>query len=176
MAGNPVTKDEIIRRFIDLVKTPTTKTVTWHSGGLFPVTGTSHNLLGSSTQANPTTNDLPQGDPLTTRVFHILHGFALQMTRFRRVTYRVTSNDSSSNVGSTTQWAALNNLIWFDIPAVPAPGIVVDSGQLDTFLRALKAEIDRIQASGSYQINIHAYQYVCHSSCHSSCHGSRGRR
>lgn len=171
MPGNPVTKDQIIQRFIDLVKTPTARPVTWHSNVPFQVAPrVHHNLLGAASEPNPTTSQLPAGEPLTTRIFHILHGFALKLTRFREVTYSVS--DNSGTGVRRTSWAALNNLIWFEIPAVPAPGAVVDDAALNAFLQRLKMAVEDIQTGDTYRIEINA----CHSSCHSSCHGSRGRR
>ncbi|MFN3453359.1 MAG: hypothetical protein ACK41T_00265 [Pseudobdellovibrio sp.] len=159
-------------------------------------TNGNHQLLGPSGQPaltypsswpNAQTGESGTGNIATTNVFFILHGFALALTRHRRAhAWILRGNPGSTNnagdTGSTTRPLdlgvrltsyAVNNVVWFDYPSMPAPGATITNADINTFLSNLKTQIETIRDSTTSNV---ADIVACHLSCHSACHGSRGRR
>ncbi len=119
-------------------------------------------------------NSTASGSTATTNAFFIMHGFALRLTRYRLGNgWLRFGADNLAFLGTQLTCYAANNIVWFNPPAMPAPGANVTALDVNNFLTALKTSVDDIRAG----VGAPAADFVgCHSNCHSSCHGSRGRR
>lgn len=196
LIGGPITKASVVADFIAQVYNPVwaavvavpgrwgTELTPWLASGVGyggnPIwTNTPHGLLGTrNSEAVPAwpgyENSAVSGSTATTNAFFILHDFALKLTRFRqgRGWMRYGTSNNYVSWGPNLTCYAVNNIVWFDPPTMPAPGAVVTAADVNNFLAALKASVDAIRAGGAPVADF----VGCHASCHTSCHGSRGRR
>jgi len=179
----------IIGRFNTIVRSaaPSLNSAPWHAGAI-PGQNTTDLVAWASVELtdygsqseNParTAADIDlaaQGVYTSSAVFSVLHRFAMELTRVRRVrAVRFTNNSGAANLDQAYNTAALQPrlALSFPMPATPAVGTVITSSDLDTFLNALSVEVNARRSNDAYKHTI----ATCHSNCHGSCHGSRGRR
>jgi hypothetical protein len=184
-AGAPVTKQQIVDKFNSLVRdqlNPPAGNAPWYAGN---VTGTygaqmsNHQDLGQRSEDPKSAGDIPGTGLMASTIFNVLHGFAMELTRVRkaRFIYIISSTPPVVYTSPVTVVTALKPrfALYFPIPGNQRePGTPVNSGELDSFLVALRNEINLRRTDDNYA---HTFSTgVCHTSCHSSCHGSRGRR
>lgn len=189
----------IYAQFIAIVYNPSIAATmaVWHSGNFpnaygFAPAG-SAGTLGAAALPAPSSGRLPSdldtpstaSETSVSRVFYILHQFAMELTRRRQVHYYYTNgtwvlNNGGSNLGALP--AGLEMTIdpfsppdgMGALPLPPAgPIFNLNAGNLTPFLNRLRACVANIQANSAYE---HIVLTYCHSNCHSSCHGSRSRR
>lgn len=171
--SDPVAKPPVLAQFITLVKNPVMAVASsWHSANPPPGHDAAHPHMGAQAEADPTW-PASVGEVTTTNVFYILHGFALKLTRHRQGRAWVR-NDTAvpTYLGYALTSHVVNNVIWFDYPAIPAVGAPMTAADITNFLNALRLQVLAIRGNAAFASDF----YGCHTSCHSSCHGSRGRR
>lgn len=175
MPGTPLSAADIISRFNSTV----TYTLTYFNSaprysGNFPNGGVD-SRLGSPSESAKTVGDLTAasgGQLASTIVFNVLHGFAMEMTRVRRVQAWHRTDALPLDGGVQTTALNSNYAAYFPIPNQPLIGEQVNDATLTSFLNDLRLLANTVRTSDSYKIDI----VTCHNSCHSSCHSSRNRR
>lgn len=175
MPGALLTAADIISRFNTTVTFTLSQfsSATWYSGN-FPNGGVD-SRLGSRSESAKTVGELTSatgGQLASTIVFNVLHSFAMQMTRVRRVQAWHRTDVAPLDGGVQTAALTLNYAAYFPIPFQPLVGDQVDDTTLQSFLDNLRTSANNVRTQDSYKIDI----VTCHSSCHSSCHASRNRR
>lgn len=170
--SDPVSTATLLADFISVVKSPVMSPASsWHAANPPYPAGGPHWMLGPQAEPDPAF-PINVGDITTTNIFYILHGFALKLTRHRRGRAWVRTNSGANDLGFALTSYFVGNIIWFDYPAIPPVGTPFSAATMNTFLVALRTQVQAIKAD-----NFKASEIVsCHISCHGSCHGSRGRR
>lgn len=188
-----VTKATIAAQFNSIVRnalnTPAPGAAPWFAGnvpGVPDVAGSipgdgqaqiqSHGHLGARAEPGKSAADIPGAAAMSSSVFNVLHGFAMELTRVRRAQYVVYLGNSAVYATNT---AALHPrfALYFPIPGGQVePGTVVTLADLNTFLGNLRSAVQNIRTNPAYLHTLTATAAACHSNCHGSCHGSRGRR
>lgn len=171
--STPVNRASILSSFLSIVQNPImTTTSTWNSASKMHAAQTgSHRLFGPASQSSPSF-PVTVGEVTTTNIFYILHGFAVALTRHRRAHGWLETNARPIDLGYALTSYAVNNVIWFSYPTIPAVGTPITTTIMNNFMTALRLQVQSIRSDNQYASDIIA----CHQSCHSSCHGSRGRR
>lgn len=176
MPGTYINSTDIINRFNTIVTNGANmlNNATWYSGN-FP-NGTD-GRLGNRWEGTKSAGQLTaatQNQLNSTIVFNVLHGFAMELTRVRRVEAWHRTDTAPLHGGK--QLTALNSnfAAYFPIPFQPIVGERVTDLDLDNFLTSLRNEVNKVRTTSNdnYKIDI----VTCHNSCHSSCHASRNRR
>jgi putative component of membrane protein insertase Oxa1/YidC/SpoIIIJ protein YidD len=182
MPGPALTPTDVINRFNTIVRSAASQIdgATWYTGnfpseanGLNGGTDPVPSRLGARAEVTHTAADInPPGQFASTIVFNILHGFAMELTRVRKV--HAWHRTDAAPIDGGTQTTALNSKFaaYFPIPLQPTIGSSVDDTQLTTFLGLLLTEVNKVRTGIAYTVDI----VTCHNSCHASCHGSRSRR
>jgi hypothetical protein len=139
--------------------------------------GDSQKLGPRAEPAKLPTDVLPsiaQGQMLSTVVFNMLHGWAMELTRVRRVRAVHLRYHTRAAESVTIETTALNARYagYFPIPVHPMPGDLVTDTDLTTFLTALRNQVNLMRNTDLYGMDV----VTCHSNCHSNCHSSRNRR
>jgi hypothetical protein len=116
------------------------------------------------------------GEGAIIAAFHILHRFAMQLTRIRitRHFYVYTTTTFTVNEAASRRMALRAGLeLYFPPPPVPIAGSNITMLELNNFVAALFNDVNTRRNNAAFA---HVTLSSCHSSCHASCHGSRGRR
>ena len=143
-----------------------------HSGS---TPGGADSRLGSQSEILHNASELDgRGYLAATVVFNILHAWAMELTRVRRVHFFHLVNASYEDRGRDLTALRPEYAVYFPIPYQPAIGAPVTALNLNTFLNNLRTEVNKVRSTNvaAYEVDI----VTCHSNCHSSCHGSRNRR
>ncbi len=199
MPGVPLTHTQIVTKFNTLIKnllnspaSTATGLATYHTGNRPPATFTTTDArLGNRAEPPKSPADFvaasggATSDLTGTVVYNIMHAWAMELTRVRRVTFvygvgnAVGGGNGPNNVQVIPGSAALKPAyaLYFPIPVQPVVGATITETQFDNFLMQLRVRVQEIRtglvgASAEYRTEI----YACHSNCHSSCHSSRNRR
>ncbi len=173
MSGQPLRPDEIVARFNSIVRNsaPHISRAPRHRGN-FP-RRPDDPRLGPQEEVTHSAADLAnKGHLAATIVFNILHGFAMELTRVRRVQAWHRTDAAAINDGVEVTALNANFAAYFPIPVQPLVGEVVTDAFLTGFLNSLRIKVQEIRTQPNFTIDI----VTCHSSCHNSCHGSRNRR
>jgi hypothetical protein len=114
------------------------------------------------------------GEGAIIAAFHILHRFAMQLTRIRIARHFYTFGTFDINEAASRRTALSPGLeLYFAPPPVPIAGSNITMAELNNFVAALFNEVNARRNNAAFA---HLTLSSCHNSCHSSCHGSRGRR
>ena len=178
-----VTKADIATQFNTVVRnaltTPAPDAAPWYLGNVTgtptpPVSIQNDPQLGPRPEPGKSAADIPGLAVTSASVFNVLHGFAMELTRVRRMKYILYTDNPMSPIVATNSAALNTNLaLYFPIPGGQVePGTIMTLLQLNNFLNNLRAAVQNIRTSNAHMHTVAA----CHSSCHGSCHGSRGRR
>lgn len=179
-----VTKQYIIDQFNRIVRTnaPRIDNAVWYRGNTpRPVVATNPfsipNVFGARAEVVHDVGDI-RGQLLASTIFNVLHAFAMELTRVRKVRciYFSTNDGVVTITNDGKNIAALQSelALYFHIPGGQRqPGTLVVQSELNDFLRDLRDKVVSIRNDeGVYMYNV----VSCHTSCHSSCHSSRSRR
>lgn len=172
MPGTTLSATDIMTRFNTIVRANAIQisSATWYAGN-FP--SASSAKLGARSEVTHSASELAASGYLAaTVVFNILHGFAMELTRVRRVQAWHRTDAAPINGGAAITALNSNYAAYFPIPYQPIIGDPVTDAELVTFLGLLRNAVNNIRSSSAYEIDV----VTCHTSCHSSCHSSRSRR
>lgn len=181
--GSPVTKADIVNEFNSRVVANIVQLSAgqWHAGT--PPYPNADHVGAQAEPGNKTETDITVTNLVPTSVFNILHGWAMEMTRMRRVRALRLRTSNTSNpqwsvtneqlggVGNTPYTSMSEDFIrYFPIPGgQPNGGTPMNWTELQNFMDTLKDRVNDIRNS---LVTLQG----CHSSCHGNCHSSRSRR